>query len=229
MANAGFYFDRYSLKRAKIDLEVWCEKYLASMLRGYVISAPVATPFLLGTQAALWRLRKKKLSICRYPETQEIYSLLSGSRVFVVSPMANIINSQMASGNIYRLFKDYDVPHFTANSIAAPVSVWPNRPSTGWQKSFNILCNQVDKGIEKMNADLFIASCGCYGLPVCDYVSTKYGIRSLYIGNAIHSFFGIRQSSTSGFMAGRRNEEFWMNNDLKNFKSLGLIDGGRYI
>ncbi|MFQ6538971.1 MULTISPECIES: hypothetical protein [Aphanothece] len=229
MTNAGFYFSFDSIDAAKNDLTRWCNRYLSSMLRGHVVSAPIAFPFLFGCQVALWKSSAHAFSLCTYPTFDEIYSLFRGQSVFIVSPLADLINMQASSGNHLRLFNDYTIPDYELRALNAPVSIWPNRPSNGWTASFEKIRARIDAYISEHHPGVFVASCGCYGLPICDYVSEHYGLNVLYIGNAIHAFMGIRQSATNGFMLGRRNEAAWLDNNLGCYQNIQLIDGGRYV
>lgn len=226
MTNAGFYLDE-NVETAKQDLEDWCEAYLGALVSDRLIALHL--PFSLTVQHYLWTERQQEFSFCQYPGPFDFYETLKDETVLFVSPLARFVNEQVKTGNLWRLYTDYEMPAYELTAIEAPVSTWPNRPHGGWGESFRALCKDVDEAYETRPFSVFVASCGCYGLPLCRYVSETYGCRTLYLGNMANALFGVKQASTENFMAGRTNPDIWVRGDLSKFANLSKIDGGRYV
>jgi hypothetical protein len=128
-----------------------------------------------------------------------------------------------------KLYKNFDVPEFALRAIPAWISIWPNRPHDDWTCTFERMCEALDAEYGKRPFDTFVASCGCYGLPICDYARVEHGCRVLYLGNYSHAFFGVMQNATRDFMKGHLNPEMWVQSDLARFPNLARIEHGRYV
>ncbi|MGB3627389.1 MAG: hypothetical protein WA989_16270 [Henriciella sp.] len=228
MTNAGFYLSE-DIEQAKKDLAEWCERYLEALVSDTLVANPVHFPFCFSIQHHLWTQDGQTFDYCTYPGPFEFYEWLAGQNVLFVSPLARFVNEQVQSGNLWRLYKDYEMPEFALKAIEAPVSTWPNRPGGGWGESFEALCKSIDAEFEAQPFDIFVASCGCYGLPVSRYVSQKHGCRAFYLGNMTNALFGVKQNSTANFMADRANADMWIRGDLSKFANISRIDGGRYV
>ena len=76
------------------------------------------------------------------------------------------------------------------------MSIWPYRPMENWSERFNRLCKNVTQAIHQCHADLVIAACGCYGIPLADHMaSTHPNSRYRYFGQVMNASFGVLTNS----------------------------------
>jgi hypothetical protein len=228
MTNAGFYAQP-DVSAAWSALVDWAERYLSAMRYSYLAAYAGALPFSFAIMRMVWERFGEELGTVRNPTAFEVYPALEGQDVVFMSPLAEQVARQVESGNISRLFTNYQIPDFTLRTLPAWISTWPNRPHNDWSETFSRMCDSVDASYRQRPFDIFIASCGCYGLPICDYARSTYGCKTLYLGNIMHAFFGVRQKSTAGFARGNVDPDAWIDGDLSRYANLDRIDGGRYI
>lgn len=62
-----------------------------------------------------------------------------------------------------------------------------NELHDSWLDTFNVICRQIDDS----EFDIALLGCGCYGLPLCDYIYTKMHKSAFYVGGVIQLLFGI--------------------------------------
>jgi hypothetical protein len=228
MTNAGFYTQR-DVNSAWTSLVDWAECYLSAMRNNYLAAYSGALPFALGTMRIIWERYGERARHVQHPNAFEVYPVLEGQNIMFMSPMAELVSDQVDSGRIGRLFTHYQVPPFVVRTLPAWVSIWPNRPHADWSDTFARMRESLDAAYRQQPFDIFMASCGCYGLPICEYARSTFGCKTLYLGNIVHAFFGIRQSSSSTFAQGKVNEDAWIAGNLGKFTNMSRIDGGRYV
>jgi hypothetical protein len=159
------------------------------------------------------------------PDRHQIYDSLAGKDVLFVSPLAHIVNGQVSSGRLKGLYRNYELPPFSLRAVPAWISTWPNRPHENWRETFRRMCDAVDAAHRERPFDVFIASCGCYGLPISDFARSQYGCSTLYIGHAAHTLFGLFPNPSNQAI----NPEMWAEGDLDRYTNVAKIDGGRYV
>ena len=226
--NAGFYCPTNRTDAWNV-LRQWCDLYLAALQNSTLVGYPGAYPFYFVIQRLLWERSGQVPVYVRHPRPAEVYRCFAGKRVLFVSPLAKQAESQVNSGRIKRFFKDFEVPDFSFRAVPAWISTWPNRPHQSWSDTFGRLCEAVDRAFQDEPFDVFLASCGCYGLPVCQHVRSRYASRTIYLGNIANAFFGVRQQGTRHLWQGRVEETLWVEGDLSKYRFLDRIDGGRYV
>ena len=67
-------------------------------------------------------------------------------------------------------------------------SIEGNAPHEDWNETFTQLKKKVDKHPE---IKVWFISCGCYGLPLTNYLKEK-GCRAIYVGGILQMFFGLK-------------------------------------
>ena len=72
--------------------------------------------------------------------------------------------------------------------VKAFQSITGNRPHENWHRTFIELQKRIDK---HPNIRVWFVSCGCYGLPICDYLKSK-GCRAVYLGGLLQLLFGLK-------------------------------------
>lgn len=228
MTNAGFYCSDDPFE-AWCMLSGWAQSYLEGLKDAYLFDCVGAFPFYMGAQKYLKKEYGVNAEYYSFPGGLKFYEHLSGRDVLFVTPLHDVINIQYESGNIFKLYTDFIVPEFSLKTLPAYVSTWPNKPHRGYDETFLTMCESIDEAVRVGRYSLFLASCGLYGVPLCRYVWKKHKINSIYFGNHIHGFFGIRQKANDGFCGLTRNEKFWVDSDLGKYKNIDLIDDGRYM
>lgn len=228
MTNAGMYIG--TNPQASWDcIEFWCNSYATAIKQLPLACFPHAYPFFFNVQRSIWEETGIKKTYVEHPTIFDFYRFAEGRKLLVVSPLATIILRQVESSNTCNLLKSMVLPPFDVETIEAPISTFPNRPHGSWLESFRALTDQIDSSFAKHPSAAFAASCGAYGLPLCDYVARKYSVPVFYVGNILHAYFGILQNATLNFMVDDRNEVAWTRGNLGKFPNFDRIDGGRYI
>ena len=228
MTNAGFYVES-EIGSAWQTLEEWAERYLQAIRNANLVWHNGCLPYYLKIELNTYRSQTITPSYVNTPSIFQIYDAFQGNEVLIVTPLAELVRQQIESGRIRRLYDGYIVPEFSLRAVSAWVSTWPNRPHSDWRETYFRLCEAVQAAHRERPFTVFAAACGCYGLPLCDFVQQQIGCKVLYLGNSIHAAFGIRQRATRDFMSQRVNHEMWVESDLAKYKNMDRIDKGRYI
>jgi len=158
----------------------------------------------------------------------DFYESVQNKEVLFASPLAQLVREQAASGRLQKLYKDFEVPLFSVRTVQAWISTWPNRPHSSWSDTFGRLCEAIEQEYRAKPFEVFVASCGCYGLPLCDFVRNRYGCSVLYIGHFSHVAFGVGCESRWA-NARTPNPENWVHSDLGRYPNMDRIDRGRYV
>ncbi len=226
MTNAGFYFGSSPLD----DLNLWCSEYFDSLiLSDCLFPAPGCYPNFFKIEARIYNKYKQVKQYGRFPSPAEYYQKIKGKKVLFMTPFSEEVNLLFSSRKIFNLYTDIEIPTFNICAIPAFISTYPNRPHKSWSETFDVMKQLVDEMFRSDTFDIFTASCGLYGMPICNYVYKKYGCVVVYYGNHMNTLFGIRQQCSDSFMKDRRVNENWIDSNLSRFKNLNLIDDGRYI
>ena len=115
-------------------------------------------------------------------------------------------------------------------AIAAPMSVYPNRPASGYEDSLQRCLDQIERAHQQKPFSVFTAAAGAYGLPLCEAVHRRFGVACVYIGNLIHAYFGIEQKTSAEWLIEERRPENWLNaKGLNGVAGVDRIEGGRYL
>lgn len=223
MTNAGFYVGA-DPDAAWKSLKEWAERYISALSHSHLSWQNTKAFYYLRVQRALHEASGYVPKYVELPGHRRIYQAFAGRDVLFASPLFHIVNEQISSGHIWKLYKDYDVPAFSARAVPAFVSTWPNRPHTDWSETFARMCDSLRAAHAERPFDVFVASCGCYGLPICDFARTEFGCATFYIGHQAHKLFGILPVSSEHI-----NPEMWAASDLGKYPNVDRIDRGRYL
>lgn len=224
-SNAGWYADPGS---GRAEFGDWAERYLGALRAGNIISChsnddllklAAMSPELGELQPAAWT-------------EQAFFQAIDGRSVLLVSPFAAQISSQFKTGAVNRIWAAQGITARlqSLETIEPPMSVWPYRPDKDWSESFLRLEEQCLARLEKSGADFFIASCGCYGLPLVHSINQSSAVTSVYNGHVINMFFGIvTQAFLNYSFFANAPSELFVDGDLeKRYEFIGRIDAGRY-
>jgi hypothetical protein len=225
LTNAGFYF----ADGEDSSIRLWCDRYFEALRTSTALFPyPNANPFFFIVQEELAN-RGPLPPYVRFPAMKDFYRLMADRTVVFVTPFADLVRHQVASGRVRKLFAGIEVPEFEIETIQSPMSIYPNRPDESWNDSFLRTVAQIDAKLASCESAIFIASAGCYGMPLAAHASRHHRVPSLYYGNAVHGYFGIRQNGTAGLGAGNRIEGNWVDGNLSKVPGVAHVDGGRYI
>jgi hypothetical protein len=228
ITNAGFY-PSLTLSDAATALNDWCCRYISALRQAWLATYPSAYPFYFGIQSIMREKFGESPRYAKHPSVFDFYNGLANKSVLFMSPLAHLAIEQYETGRIWSLFKDYKPKTFRLRGLSTWISTWPNRPHSSWSDTFEKMCDAVNAQYKAEPFDVFVSSCGSYGLPISDYVRRTFGCQIIYLGNITNAYFGIRQTATKNFMQGRINPEVWVEGDLGRFANLERIDGGRYV
>ncbi len=232
ITNAGFYAE--TKEDLISDLHAWCNRYISGLFGSHEIY--MRWDYAMHSHVARMAAFEAGLTFRGSPRAifgsiDEFYNQLAGKKVLMVSPFSEACEEAVATGRIKKIWKNRVVPDFQLVGLPAYISTYPNRPHRSWMETFGRMCRNIDEAVNKSHFDVAIASCGCYGIPILDYVYKKFGIASVYYGNMMHLFFGIKLNDfDSYFDAG--NMDYWVEPFRENAgepQNFGRIDGGRYI
>jgi hypothetical protein len=232
ITNAGFYLPTEHADAATVglsDLLLWVSKYLKGLSIGSFFSYPGCYPFFFNIQKHLFEQGKRDLEYVSFPSAQIFFQMLEGKTIVFVTPFKKLIDQMISEKRLEKLYVDFDINNINLITIQAPFSIFPTRPDDKWSSSYEKLTNKVDQAFQKDKIDIFMASCGCYGIPITTEVHQKYDCCSIYFGNYLNTLFGIRQTCSENFMIGKCNDELRLDGDLAKYPNLALVDNGRYL
>ena len=227
MTNAGWYPDNeFNLD----SLRDWCERYSSAIFNADgIFRFPGCDFYEMFFELKSFRESGRGFHYLRFPDYQRFYNMLQGHDVLFVTPFANEIQSLYDSGDLFKIWRDFDLPNFSLTLIQSPMSIYPNRPNSDWTSSFKQIEEKIRDSFSQHPHSLFFASSGCYGLPICDMVFQQFGIASVYQGNWTNFLFGIRQNSTESVEPDKRNLKLWRSSSLNKIQGLNVVDDGRYV
>jgi hypothetical protein len=223
MTNAGFYIGN-DPDRAWEILTEWATGYISAICNSHLSWQNTKSLFFPRIQQSLYQRFGYVPAYVQLPGVRRLYENIKGKDILFVSPLAHIVNDQASTGRLWKLYKNYEVPSFTVRAVPAWISTWPNRPHSDWSESFSVLRDSVRAAYRERPFEVFIASCGCYGLPITDFVRSEYGCPTIYIGHQSHKLFGILPVSSEEI-----NPEMWAKSDLGKYENMDRIDRGRYL
>jgi hypothetical protein len=226
--NAGFYASSHAPLES---LQQWSQATIAALLGDEVLfgNDSIVRMFLPVAQQ-LQRQSGKVPALVQWPGEKAFYAFIAGQEVLFVTPLAAEIEAHHRSGKAFALFTDLLISPYGLRCIPAPMSIYPNRPERGFEDSLERCLEQVDRSYRQRPFSVFTAAAGAYGLPLCQAVHRRYGVTSLYVGNAMHTYFGVEQNTTTGWMAERRQNQNWLRAvGLNGVPGVDRIEGGRYL
>lgn len=225
MTNAGFYASSIDPFATFAD---WAERYLSAIRRGTLFHLPMCDLHFASVEAVLAR-EGHKVTQAEFPGRAEFYEALCGEEIVFVTPLAHEIAHLHQSGKIFNLWKDVSVPNFRLTTIQMPISTYPNRPHDSWSTTFEHVCDLIDTAFSKSRPSLFMTASGSYGLPLCEYVYSNYGCKTVHYGNYLNSLFGIRQNRSENWESSQRRIENWGVPFSTTARNLDRIEDGCYL
>lgn len=116
------------------------------------------------------------------------YKVLRGKKILVISPFAELIESQYQH-NRTRIWKNPDIlPEYAKLETIKAVN------SVGGQCNFSSWFEALDymkKEINKQDFDIAILGCGAYGFPLAAYIKSIEK-KAVHVGGATQLIYGIK-------------------------------------
>ena len=226
--NGGFYASSHAPLES---LQRWSQSTIAALLAGPVLfgNDSIVRMFLPVAQA-LQRQSGRAPELVQWPGPQAFYDFIADQEVLFVTPLAAEVEAHHRSGRAFGLFTDVRIRPYGLRCTPAPMSIYPNRPDRGFEDSLERSLEQVERAHRQRPFTVFTAAAGAYGLPLCQAVQRRYGVTCIYIGNAIHAYFGVEQNTTADWMVSQRRPENWVRaKGLNDIPGVERIEGGRYL
>ncbi len=201
----GFYADSYAPLEC---LERWSRGVLSALLDMQVAGARLS-PTIYPLAQSFFEQTGRVKPLLQWPGHQEIYDFLAGKEVVFVTPLAVDVEAHHRSGKAFDLFHDLTIRPYGLRCVEAPLSLYPNRPLSGFSESLDRCLEAVDTLYSQRPFTIFMAACGSYALPLCEAVKQRYGVSCLYNGNLMHAYVGLHQTSTAQWRLESRKQENW--------------------
>jgi hypothetical protein len=223
--NAGWY----DKSEAPADcFKQFVEEYLRGIESGYLFNTYLSELQLLSPH-----LNIEEKNIISW-STADFFRKINNKKILFVTPFASQINNSFQSGKLDCLYKDLGIDvSFDLICIEADITTYPNGDDDSWSETFSLMKSNVDNVLSSnINIEFFIASCGCYGIPIATHVNKLHSITSIYFGHVANYYFGIMTNAFKNYKLNNKDNssKYWTQGDLSTrFKNIGIIDGGRYI
>ena len=227
--NAGWYARPETAAPAFDD---WATRYHAALTQSRAQLLVDAAEDLQRVASLLPDLRHKPLFDW---DAAGFLDFLDGKSVVFATPFAKEMQEQYDSGAVAALWRDagLTVRLKGLRTVDAPMSIWPHRPDQDWSASFALLQADCARAVTHSRADLFLAACGAYGLPIVHAMHQGFaGLTAVYNGHALNGYFGILTNDLrgQGLHRATATSRHWRSVNLDHrFPGLARIDDGRYV
>ena len=120
----------------------------------------------------------------RPPLPEQLLGDLGGLEVLYVGDGAAAVQGAHRAGRCFR------GQPFGLRVIEGPQSLWPARPSGGFEQSLALLLENVDALYRLRPFDVLLADCGAYRLPLLRAVHQRYGVAAMSSGRPMARWLG---------------------------------------
>lgn len=222
--NAGFYA---TPEKAASAFDDWAERYYNALIDGCIINCEKVMS--LFHEIISHDEHRFSLIYARMPAPKDFYRSLNGKSVLFLTAYFDELRESYNDGRMFKLYSDVSGIEFRFRSIPAPMSVHPSRPHESWSETYEKIVIQIDDLIRNDPPDIFIASAGCYGLPIVDHVFNVWGISSYYFGHMGNVCFGVLSRPLLNSHEETLLVENWIRSSLgEKYPQLSRVDAGRY-
>ncbi len=147
--------------------------------------------------------------------------LKTNTRILVISPFTESIKKNIPE--LDEICKNPVLKNRNVIFLKAYNTIVGNNCHTDWKETYNIMCDEISE--LKDHFDIALLSCGCYGMPLCNYIK-NIGKKAIYCGGILPLIFGI---------TGKRNlnhpyvtDKFTRPLESERPKNYELVEGGCY-
>ncbi|MGE0719532.1 MAG: glycosyltransferase [Alphaproteobacteria bacterium] len=207
----------------------WAERYRAALAAGGIVT---------GATEEILRVAALAPDIARRPPAEwsdeAIVRRLSGARVVAVTACDEEVEAQFRGGALAAIWaaRGFDNPPRSLRALPAPMTIWPYATGDSWSHDFAELCERSARAIVEDDADVFLASCGAYGLPLVHEMHRRFGIACVYYGHAMNMYLGVFTNAFRDLRFFRMvaDAERWLPSDLAaRYPLVARVDNGRYV
>lgn len=236
--NAGFYYVKPTLENGNQLIErdvfyIFQNKYLNCMFQSNYI---LIYNFHLDGYNTLYKSVFDKLNSKVFYEELDFYLLLLeyytnklNKKVLIVSNFTESMKKQLQ--NYKQIFPNYNIKTENFVFYNSYQTIEGNTPHNNWYETYKVM----EEDIGKFDFDYVFLGCGCYGLPLSNFIHKKMNKSVFYIGATIQLLFGIIGKRWYDRL---KNPKYWIHkyyNDMwikpsdeeipKNFQN---VEGGCY-
>jgi hypothetical protein len=224
ISNAGWY--------AKTDaggcFADWAERYRDALCAGKLFDLYAAD--LLRIAPLLPQFRHQAPHAWN---EESFLALLDGADIIFVTAYAREIAEHEARGGLRAVWNELGIKAAprSLTTIQAPVSVWPHQPDENWSASFAALDRASKRAMVGKDKVVFLAACGCYGLPLVHSIHREARVTSVHCGHMMNYYFGIYTNDFKNLPAFERGINGNWITPIIDEDRMGLmrVDDGRYV
>jgi hypothetical protein len=192
------------------SLRAWADSCLALLAQSqWLLDLPQPMGSWWAVLQGLVQEHSRLPDLVVWPEDERFYQLLAGQEVVVVSPLAGLVEEQHSSGRAFALFVDLAIAPYGLRCVAAPASLYPERPQRGFEASVAACLEAIEVLARQRPFSVFLCSAGAYDLPLCQAVRERYGASCVAMGTSLHARFGIEQPVSQHWRSGQRRSDRW--------------------
>tara|TARA_Y100000389_G_scaffold204259_1_gene255921 strand:+ start:14538 stop:15464 length:927 start_codon:yes stop_codon:yes gene_type:complete len=208
--NAGFYFKNPS----EVDGKVLKERDIFFIFQNKYLNAMFESDKVLVYRVHLdgfFRLYKSVLDDLPWTEYYEeldlhlilleYYTRVLDKKVLIVSNFEETIKKQL---KIYdKIFPQYNVKTENIVVYKSYQTIRGNTPHDNWFETYKVMENDISK----LDFDYAFLGCGCYGLPLSNFIHKEMKKSAFYVGATIQLMMGITGLRWEGR---RRHDKYWL-------------------
>tara|TARA_R110002126_G_scaffold288049_1_gene441326 strand:+ start:1172 stop:1963 length:792 start_codon:yes stop_codon:yes gene_type:complete len=216
--NAGFYGDIKCFQK-------WKELYLEALEKSDCLLDVTTCPSFIITNDLLVKYNIW-IPTLNYREDPLWWILLlikiqDTNPIGIVSYFKKDIDSQLK--NINKIWKT-DKLNNNFITVKSESTIHGNKVDKNWLETFEKLKLKVD---QEPKPRVWLVSCGCYGLPLCNYIKSQ-GKVAIYLGGILQLLFGIKgQRWDTRTEVTHCYNEHWIYPSIKP-KNAELVENGCY-
>lgn len=115
-----------------------------------------------------------------------LYLKKHNKKICIVSFFAKEMKQQYKI--IDKIFEKHNLTNIDIEFVETPSTIKGNDLHTGWKETYE----DIKSKLGKSNSDIYLLSCGCYGLPLCNFIKTNLKKTSIYAGALLQMLFGLK-------------------------------------
>lgn len=161
-------------------------------------------------------------------ETYRLPELLSSKRILIISPFEHTIEQQKSRTGLFP--KAIFPEDCTIRVIVPPQQFCGNCDGLSWQDHYELLKQEINAEYEEHPFDLCFASCGGFGLPICNHIYENTDASVIYMGGILQIMFGIigKRFETRDDIAPYINEAWTRPLTVDTVKNHTKVENGCY-
>jgi len=230
MTNAGFYFNLNDNEDTIYEqLLYFSNEYIKAIYdTDYIIEWPFLNCFSLDILNNMKKI--KNIKHFKNINYYDYVKILNNKNILFLTPFKDDIDIIYKTEKIYNLRKTKcdNLTKINLITLEAKLTTYPNTFHNNFIETLDYYKQIINKVLNNNKIDVFISSCGCYGLLLSNYVKNKYkNITVIYNGHSINSFFGIL-SNRNNNLDDLNIENHIFSKLNENYKNIEKIENNCY-